>query len=455
MLKKELRHNPEMVNHRLPCEQTLLHIALPWPQGVSILLAAGANIAPDQNILSDACWLGNSSSIPLLLDHGCLINLSSSVFSSRNIDLQKLVVSHLVRRRNRLGGLAANNLSGIDFQSPNLRKDRVLNAQADVVAPVLSRTGVEIDLALSLLPTTVYHATTMNVKMGNLLYDAGFRDFDEVDALEMSPFWTHVQYDMWKPLEKLSVLAWLRDKGVDMYRRHPVGRMMAIHAVGRLLGSPRLCFGIGRMSSEQQEQTGLFLSDRTTDDCKCACSRTGCQALAFALADCGPFTHKFRPNTKFNIDFSCCLQVRRLVKSHVPDNQWIPAKAIRAMSFRWLELTHTCHASLVQWHCGRLSVKAPLSMDEINEIQEEERDLIQQLEDLVAEFEAKFDDLGIPLIPFLEEHWKPRMDEVLRANDEEKKEEKRRMRELGVTIGEESSLHEIADREDEDWSFDL
>lgn len=90
-----------------------------------------------------------------------------------------------------------------------------------------------------------------------------------------------------------------------------------------------------------------------------------------------------------------------------------------------------------------------------NEIQEEERDLIQQLEDLVAEFEAKFDELGIPLIPFLEEHWKPRMDEVLRANDEEKKEEKRRMRELGVTIGEESSLHEIADREDEDWSFDL
>lgn len=451
MLKKALERHPESVNQPFPWNRTLLYKSLIWPRGMSILLAAGAAGAADRDILEHACYLENVSAISLLLNHECPITWLGPICKINNLEIQKLVVYHLTRRRKRLRDLTVGTLSDTELQTLNLGEDRLLDAQADVAIAVLSRNGIKVAPALlpyTLRRTTVYHCVPLNIELANLLYDAGFRDCDELNAHGMSPFWAHVQGDVWNPLEKLPFLAWLRSKGVDIYRRHPVGRMMATHAVGRLLGDSRLWYDMRRMSSEQEEQASLFLGDDTTDDCDCACSRTGCQALAFALADCGPFTHPFRCNPEIDINFSCCLQLLQLVNSHVFENQWIPSKAIRAMSFSCLELTHTCHASLILWQCDRLSVKAPMSMDEIGEIQEEEYSLIQQLEDLVDEFEAKFHELGIPLIQFLVECWKPRMEEVLKVNSEQKEAEERRMRELGIIVRRDSGVEEIEDTED-------
>ncbi|KKA18219.1 hypothetical protein T310_7829 [Rasamsonia emersonii CBS 393.64] len=68
------------------------------------------------------------------------------------------------------------------------------------------------------------------------------------------------------------------------------------------------------------------------------------------------------------------------------------------------------------------------------EIRDEERELLAQLEELVAEFEEKYDELGQPLIAFLEGYWMTRMEEVLSQEPEE--DEIRRVRELGVVLAE-------------------
>jgi hypothetical protein len=61
--------------------------------------------------------------------------------------------------------------------------------------------------------------------------------------------------------------------------------------------------------------------------------------------------------------------------------------------------------------------------------------MIQQLESLMAEFDSKLSEVGGTLTLFLGEHWKPRMEEVLNADDETlDEEEQRKMREIGVVL---------------------
>lgn len=117
-------------------------------------------------------------------------------------------------------------------------------------------------------------------------------------------------------------------------------------------------------------------------------------------------------------------------------NPWIPAEVIRTMTFEWLGLTHTCHidpsAECYQAHPGR----PQLPDEEILEIQDEEKHLIQQLEDLVAEFEAKYIELGGTLVSFLENYWRLRMQEVLKDGATRYAEVEAGMRELGIVLEE-------------------
>ena len=468
MLKEALESSPQSINQRLPWEETLLHLALPWPLGVSILLAAGANFAPDiygHTVLWNACVLGQISSLSLLLDNDIPLSgnlkLSDSylneICKSKNIDLQKLFVSHLAARRKRLRDFAADMLSDIELQIVDLREDRLLDGQASVVTSVLLRIGVEIPPALlpPKLKSTVYHTSGMNVGMANLLYDAGFRDVDEVDAHGMTPFWAQIEHH-WSTLESLLLFAWLRNKGADMYRMHPIGKMMASHAVGSLIGETLLSGNSGGYPIKPQEQARLFLEDSTKDNCRCACSKTGCRTLTSALAVGRPRSGPKHLQDSKRVNIEKYLRVLHWVETHSPENWWIPSEAIRAMTFCGLELTHTCHVSLMKRTWPRVCIRTPLSTEEIDEIQEDEHDLIRQLEELVTGFEAKFDELGIPLVQFLEEHWKPRMEEVLEVNSEAKEREERRMRELGIIVRKESGVDEIEDTEGEktedgDW----
>lgn len=99
----------------------------------------------------------------------------------------------------------------------------------------------------------------------------------------------------------------------------------------------------------------------------------------------------------------------------------------RVCTFESLGLRHTCR----DHYCPN-SELGDVELDDIAEVQAEERLLIEQLEELVSEFELKYRELGVSLPEFLRGYWAERMEEVLAEGFDE--DEARSMGEVGVVL---------------------
>lgn len=62
--------------------------------------------------------------------------------------------------------------------------------------------------------------------------------------------------------------------------------------------------------------------------------------------------------------------------------------------------------------------------------------MLDELEELMTEFESKYDELGLPLTEFLEVYWTPRMREVLEKEEPVEEDHIKRVRGLGVVLDE-------------------
>ncbi|KAJ9635400.1 hypothetical protein H2199_008403 [Coniosporium tulheliwenetii] len=104
---------------------------------------------------------------------------------------------------------------------------------------------------------------------------------------------------------------------------------------------------------------------------------------------------------------------------------------LRLKTFEALNLTHTC----CDGNCDLRKRQSPTPEEtEIDEIQDEERILIAQLEELVAEFDFEFERRQEPLLAFLDGYWTERMEEVLAESDSSDEEAIRQIEELGVKV---------------------
>ncbi|TDZ28416.1 hypothetical protein C8035_v007558 [Colletotrichum spinosum] len=79
---------------------------------------------------------------------------------------------------------------------------------------------------------------------------------------------------------------------------------------------------------------------------------------------------------------------------------------------------------------------SPMEDDEIQELWEEDAALIELLESLVAEFEAKLDEMACQLSHFMKTYWAARMEQVEEELEEQKmtKENRDGIEELGITL---------------------
>ena len=105
------------------------------------------------------------------------------------------------------------------------------------------------------------------------------------------------------------------------------------------------------------------------------------------------------------------------------------SEIIRFETFEKLNLTHTCCSPAFDKLFDRQLVDS-----KINEIQEEERQLIARHEELVREFEDKYEDGRGTASSFLRGYWKTRMREVFEAGRSMNEEESNALRELGMEI---------------------
>ncbi|KAH7371860.1 hypothetical protein BKA64DRAFT_729050 [Cadophora sp. MPI-SDFR-AT-0126] len=467
-LEKVIARSPDQINQLDEAKRTALHLSAAWPEGISILLEGGARLDMydiyNESPLYYACSCENFASVSLLLDHDSPLggqgqnDVLSEVFSSNNVALKQKFIFHLVDRRKRLLDFALEKLPPFELESFNLKHDRILDAQASTVTSILIERGLEIVPALmpSLKPkrTSVYHGLGLDVSTADLLFEAGFRDVDEIDDDGMTPFWKHIINTLyaWRMLEALK---WLKDKGIDVYHRHPKYGGTAIHALGANIGARFReihWFSMKRPSPTNKEASiaTSFFQDNATDDCLCACSKSGCLVITSALKNCRdwykytelPTGKKLKEDKRLLISTS----ILQLVEANIDESPWIPCEVIRVMTFEWLELTHTCHVDPKHEFSA---CRGLLSHEEIREIQEEERNLLGQHEDLVTGFEAKFAELGLPLTTFLKEHWEPAMDKLLEENPTRRAEEEQRMRELGIVVDDQDGVQEVESDEEE------
>ncbi|KAL5315710.1 hypothetical protein ACEPPN_016580 [Leptodophora sp. 'Broadleaf-Isolate-01'] len=367
--------------------------------------------------------------------------------------LQKIFISHLVNRRKRLLELALAKLPQFELEMLSLKEDRVLDAQAAAVTSALLQHNIEIDPTLmpsiNTSKTTVYHIPSLGLHMAKNLYESGFRDISEIDAHGWTPFWSQVF--VLNSLRRLEILQWLKDLGVDAYRKCPRGGGTASHAFGATMETGfRLIYGAGYdtmpLKVQEAKIAGSFLEDEVVDDCDCACSRDGCRIITSALKGRNRYSCIRESTGKYTRnDFRLrgYLWILQHVEASIPERPWIPHEVLRVMTFEWMELTHTCHEDPKSIYDRP---REHLTYEEIQEIHDEEEGLLQEHENLVTEFEAKYAELGLPITAFMEEYWMPRMEQVLNPRNECSLEEERsRMREFGIVVQERDRIEELDD----------
>lgn len=106
-------------------------------------------------------------------------------------------------------------------------------------------------------------------------------------------------------------------------------------------------------------------------------------------------------------------------------------EVLRLLTFKTLGITHTCaHPKVL---CSRVSFR-PFDPEDAQEIHEEERDLVEELECLVLEFTSDYKRLGLPFGEFLREHWRNRMNEILSKRESVGEEQKHQIQEIGVVL---------------------
>jgi hypothetical protein len=449
---------------------TPLQLSCLWPSGLSILLNAGAVVSTEDayglSSLAYACYSQCEESIQLLLDHdsglGCGRDPNSCLSYICQIDNSRLrhsFISALVDRRERLQKFAALVLPDEESSRFDLNSGHLLDVQAADVTNAILGLGISVEPALLPSPIleqkTVYHTRNLNVSMADMLFEAGFRDVEGTTRDGLTPLLFHTKFVAQRLTNRyISLIKWFISKGGDMYKEDPIRGGTALHHLGWIIGRntfeahdahnyerPNRNQNVYLALGEEQQQTIVgFLTDEYEDSCTCACSKSGCTAISSTTKGS---RGTWRPWSQSECEPTRGISLRTpdglfLVDNYTadflePERQrcpWLPHYILRVMTFDTLGLTHTCHNAKPPWILSH----SRLSEEDISEIHSEERFMIQHLESLMAEFDAKLSEVGGTLTSFLKEHWKPRMEEVLNAKDEELDEERRKMRGIGVVL---------------------
>jgi hypothetical protein len=270
----------------------------------------------------------------------------------------------------------------------NIRSDTLLNVHAYEAYTLLSAASVDLENLLERHTWSVFDRFGVNLELAGRLWEAGFRDVNEIYEDNETCL-----TKMWRatppcPLEEfLQKAHWLISKGADVHHQGPSGS--ALHTLGKGVGSvlhyndqgEDYHLGIQSLSDSSKALLRIILFDNIQDDCECACSLNGFSPLTALLA--GLFPKWTRGDTRDFVQiFANLLTVvlddfdatsLECYKIHVG------ADILRFITFRSLDLTHTC-----------LHEYRKIEPEEVKEIHSEENLLILDLVSLLKQFAEEF-----------------------------------------------------------------
>lgn len=276
------------------------------------------------------------------------------------------------------------------------------------------------------------------------LYQLGFREIDTPDADGLTPLIVQLTYFgefLTASNYSLVRILWLFHKGTSLAKPLPYSKGTVAHLaspwmIGEILHI--ICLdeydGRNRWKGSVTKFTAyrdtVFLVPSIRDDCVCASCLGGCTTFSVALR---ALIARFKGIT---FPLSEATERFRLIFGFLI--QWTDTRPginhiiIRSLTFRALGLRHTC--------CTRTDHKFPFLRSDIRDQQEIEdiwnKDyyLYYELDRLVSEFGRDFDQLGLPIMEFLDKQWHARMIEYLSTPGSYDEEHIDQTRNLGIFL---------------------
>lgn len=448
-----LASNPHHTdNTPTPSFQTLLTQCMGWSAGIVLLIES--SLPRDSGSLAEcfsvACTAREFESALLLIQYTTVIPLSYLTYAvtARNMDLLESMIPRLAAHRQELMILALRHLPRQDILALGLPTDGLLDGNAIAVYDTLALHGTKIEHFHASDGCSVYSAILGDILTAEILYTAGFTDLTQCGANGNSPMSDlRVPSSAW--VTSVAELAqWMVSRGASLYEAS-LGGYPAIFDLAEHLGqwlehwqflcscpevmysyqhkegaSPMVCLTRQRSHTDTRKIMSALLLDSPLDDCLCACSDGGCSPLLRVLrahysSHCEDSSVSGRKDIR-DSEWS----VYRIFGTD-PKRSNVSA-TLRFITFEALRIPHTCHKLSGQ------SAVQPIE-DEIFEIRDEHSASIRQLDDLMVEFDEKYDELGVGVPEFLGGYWHTRMDEMLQEHDIDLN-EAMKLREIGVVL---------------------
>ncbi|KAI2602754.1 hypothetical protein GGR54DRAFT_623220 [Hypoxylon sp. NC1633] len=429
-----------------------VHIAVFWPKGLKRLLEFHPNVdLPAEsrdditplwlalNMSSQICQDHNglsyencpcTESIKLLLDYGC--HLKESVLRGFRMSehAMRMLLGHIKLWRRQLAQIAQVELLEAERHQLGVDNSSVLDHAAPEVIRRLNARGVfpfsETTLDLEdyrFSPpshrsesSSIYHVIR-TMPMAAIAFELGFGDTD-------------VFYEGTTPIMKdslpLQYHEWFLDHGARSTHLVP----WPIHASPEQTlptTLPQWTVAHSHMrglvyfwGTRWWKDSAIHLFDRFMcldigDRCECSCSDPeGCSPLTVFLKHL---------STAQIFEFVEFLETKEATTSRIADT------VIRVLTFVALEIRHTCCETI---YSGEIDSYG----DDFPYIREEDEELLDELEDLVAEFKDQYHSVEQPLSCFLEVHWKERIDQISRekASRSMTREEIEAANDLGIML---------------------
>ncbi|KAJ5880412.1 uncharacterized protein N7473_011465 [Penicillium subrubescens] len=377
-----------------------LALAIGWPAGVRILLEFGAD--------ATKFALGYSPSRPFHVD-------------DTDCDLYYHSVVPLLQ-----AGCILESLAAFFVNGGSESEEQIPDVHAFQISTELLTQGLKVEPSLQVRrqdSRSIYHQRIEDVEAWEELYKLGFRGIDAPDANGLTPLMYQLTYfiDFSIGVSRgIECIIWLFEKGAGLTKTLPRSNGTVAHLASSWVIDEILhiiCMdnydNSGRWLGLEARITAysdaLFLVPSVRDRCVCACCPSGCttfsvalrssvRRLSFGILSLKKSTELFR-------------QVFQLLV------QWTEARPatghiiIRSLTFNALDLRHTCCTENDEIYPFLL--RHIQDQQEVADIREEDHHRYPELERLVDELGGDFDQLGLPIMEFLDNHWHGRMVEYL------------------------------------------
>lgn len=445
--------------------------------------------------LNYARWPSIPKAVKILLDNWVFYDLETPFdlsyrFSpggwsgAQSAEVIEVLCLELARRRRHLYNSAVEHLSSAGFQQFEIGNSGMVQENAYEVASILmDRVFRWPTYMFQVKPGSIYHFSGIRLDLAKALVSVGF---NKTNALfcGYSPLMTLNGYlgVIWlEGWEYIEMVGFFIGHGNDLYAPYPKSACAGGEPVNKLLEDR--CFrtahhvaynlGVGVLARDQESE-GLLRSlvielmrISTTDPCECSCATRG-------SADCTPASLYARGI----LDVQCknpwndtrpgqhVQKAVRFVSMAVQElevdvGRAIAMTLIRSFTLSRLGMKHTCckyryrdphlvkpdldadgrelaRGGTFTWDIlkGTFHPIQLMEPEEMAEIWYEDAHLAEQLESLMAEFESRYDELGIPFDDFFYGHWWKRMKEVEVERDALSPQDREAFREIGVILEE-------------------